>query len=67
VKRLRRKPIKVMMIMILLFVFTFVQGIYYISVTKYVSRVQNVAANLYLQSMVYVMLFNMLNVLFFLY
>ena len=51
---------------LLLFVTTFTQGIYnHIPETNIVSRAHSVAALLYLQFMIHVMLFSMLNVLYF--
>jgi hypothetical protein len=57
---------KVTLLLLLLFVITFMQGIYnYISETNHASRVYCLAAILWLQYMVRVMLLSMLNVLCF--
>ena len=66
VKLKRQKAI--IIIVIIIFVTTFKQGIYnYIPVTTHVSRAYNVAAVLYvyIQFVLHVMLFRMLNVLYF--
>ena len=53
---------KGIIIIIIIFVTTFKQAIYsYIPVTKHVSRLYSVAAVLYLQFVLHVMLFRMLN------
>jgi len=59
-------PKKWIIFIIILFVFNFMQCIYnYIPETNRVSRIYSFAAILYLQFMVHVMLFPMLNVLYF--
>jgi hypothetical protein len=65
-KLVRELSVWVTIIIIIIIIISFVQGIYvYTPETNHVSRVSSVTAILYLRFLVHVMLFSMLNVMYF--